>query len=255
VLTITAHTWLSIPTFDLELKIANSEDFSFVKVDAGPFGGATTSQPPDDKSQGRVKFGPIKNGPGIDAGKTVTVGITIASNQNDFEIAGGTWSSESGGTVPLCSDGGSACPDFLRLSATPVKDPSTDFTLSNNSDQFVTFTDLRFLNNSLELPAGAPVGSIPGFTPFASSVIVPPHSLSEDFIFGNLDPEKFLYVEANAFVSNSSGDPLFSDPSDELSYRFGHQAPVPEPSTDMLFATSIITLIGYWWRKRHRSTL
>jgi hypothetical protein len=84
-----------------------------------------------------------------------------------------------------------------------------------------------------------------GFTPFASSVTLAPHS-TFTAVFPEMQDGNFLYIEGTQFLSDAQGNPL----SVSTQFRFGHQAPVPEPSGLTLFGLGTFSLLGYAWRRR-----
>jgi hypothetical protein len=221
---------------DLTIRLANSEDFDFVRIFSGIFGGYAASHPSGDEKKGVVVFGPKE--PPLGKDSEVTVEIKIKSIENDWKLEEASWSLKGSGEVLI--------PETqIDWKVVPVGDPQNLFTITNDSDDYLTFTDLKYLNNYPDLPAGTPIGSIPGFTLFESFLTIAPHSISPNYSFDELDPLKFLYIEGNAFVSTQLGVPL----SDGFQFRFGHQSPIPEPSTLLLLGSGLVGIIVFG-RKR-----
>ena len=222
-------------TTDLELLFGNSKDFDFVPngiaAITGDFKGiGSHSSITNRKDIGEVSAQAPDPFHLPDKGTTITIGITIQSAENDFKLFGAFWSYKIG---PL--EGIPVKPTDFKVVV--VGDPQNIFTITNDSDSYLSFTGLTFLNNVSELLSAATVGSIADFLPFQSFLLVAPHTTSQEFLFPELSPGNFLYVEGNEFVSDASGNPL----DDAFSFRFGHQAAVvPEPSVLWLLVVGLL---------------
>ncbi len=228
---------------DLTIRISNSKPFTCEDIEASQFVAKTCDKTSDTTAR-IILSNPsdILAGPG-----EVTVGIKIKSPENDFKIVEAEWITENGRRLNI--------PERqYDFKVTPVGDPQSLFTLRNdNPDAFLTFSGLRFLNNSTELPLGAPVGSLPGFTSFESlfgidTITLPPMTVSQSFLFPEIDAGNFLYIESTVFLSSPEGTPL-SNTSD---VRFGHQSPTPEPSTYLLLGTGLVGLLTFGQRRKPR---
>jgi PEP-CTERM motif len=226
------------PVRELIVKISNSKPFTCEAVETKQFGISGCVKTSDTTAT--IALTNTSNVTG-----KVTVGIKIKSPENDFKIVNAEWITEGGRTLDI--------PERqYDFKVTPVGDPQSLFTLRNdNSDAFLTFSGLRFLNNSTELPLDAPVGSLPGFVSFQSlfgidTITLPPMTVSQSFLFPEIDPGNFLYIESAVFLSSPEGTPL----SNTTEVRFGHQSPIPEPSTYLLLGTGLFWLLTFGQRRK-----
>lgn len=224
---------------DLTINISNSRSFTCPELTGELFVARTCTKTGDTTA--RIDLSNPSDF-GIAKGSEVTVGIKIKSAENDFKVVDAKWTRPNGTDRDIPEKN-------YDLKVTPVGDPQSIFTIRNDnppeSNVFLTFANLRFLNNSGELPLGAPVGSLSGFLSFDvffgfDTLILPPMSLSDDFLFPEIAPGAFLYIESTVFVSTADGVALpDSSPTD---VRFGHQAPLEEPATYHLIAFSLLLL-------------
>jgi hypothetical protein len=221
------------PVTDLHITFSNSKDFTVVNVHPGPFkiGGFV-----QEGTEATATVGPNT----LPVNTPVKVEIDIDSPENDFKLLSAAWSRGKEDT-PIAGI------QPTDLKATATGDPVTVFNIANDSDGFETFTNLRFLANSVQIPFEDDIGATPGFTSFLSSLTLAPHTVSSDLLSVTLDPSLFLYVEGTSFASDSSGAPL----AESYQFQFGHQSPAPEPSAALLLISGIVGLAG--WRLRKRS--
>jgi hypothetical protein len=212
---------------DLHLEFSNSSQFDFKSVKSDKFPNENHSHPGNDPTKGVVNF----SGKELQKSDKVTVTITTESVINEFNWLTAWW------TIPGGSIG--IKPNSNNFNVTPIGDPISLFTINNASDDYVTYLDLSYLNNVLQLPPLTSIGATPGFSQFASQVILSPHSVSPEYLFPNLDPDKFLYIEGTWFVSDSQGQPLYAE--DTIAFRFGHES-VPIPGTLLLLGSGLVAL-------------
>jgi hypothetical protein len=169
-------------------------------------------------------------------GQTRTFAVRTSSKENEFTLKSLKWS---------YSDGTKEVVDVkkIKMNVTPVGDPMSDLLFSNLSDSYVTFTGLSYLNDVADQDIFADIGSIGGFTPFESTLIIPPNSDGPHYIFPNITPGNYLYIEGSFYESDMFGDPI----GDSYDFRFGHQSPlVPEPGSLLLLLLGALALP---WRK------
>jgi PEP-CTERM motif len=228
-LTITATT-TSPDVTDLDFTIENSGGFTFFdqpRWSKGPFTHVDSNK--INPTAGRIIF----DGATLSTDTKVNIGFITFSKVNNFTLSQARWSF-AGGVHTIIS----SLTD-ISLSCMPVGDPQNEFTISNNSDGYVAYTDLSFLSNTPELPLDAPVGTLPGFVTFDPFLLLAPGA-SADFLFPEIDPANYIYFEMASYVSDASGQ-LFGP---AVGIRFGHQAPIPEPSTYVLLLGGFALLAG-----------
>jgi hypothetical protein len=232
-------------TNDLEITFHNTAPFDFTSTDDWNKRGFDHSQgthagDPTDKS-GAAIF----DGASFDANTEITISFETTSDENQFIIDGAFWTHHDlspADPIPGLKGQG--------FKASAVGDPQIDFTIMNDSADYHAYSNLSFLSNSPELPLNSIPGSIPGFAPFDPFLLLAPGQ-SADFLFPDMDPGNWLYIEASTYVSDVSGDQL----SDSSLFDFGHQKPVPEASTWDMMLTGFGGLgFAAFWRVR-RATL
>jgi hypothetical protein len=215
-------------TTDLDLTVDNSVPFTFANEEKWPRG--------EFNSAGGVKtddtHATITYLGGSPGGEVMTIGFQIDTAVQNFHVDSIGWSFKHGNDQPIPGLVGA------RFKMTPVKDPMVDFTITNNSVGYLLFSNVATLSNSLDLPLGDPVGSIPGFVPLWATLLLAPGQTSPDFISSTVDPGNFVYVEGTAFVSDATGDEL----SGGLDFRYGHQTPIPEPPTWAMLIAGFVAL-------------
>ena len=222
---------------DFHLDFKNSAPFVIDKVAKGPFSSASFSS----VSGVGGNLGNVTYKGATTPGSIITVGFSIETAKQDFTTTDVSWSYAVGKNTPIPGITGA------NFKATPIGDPMVDFKLTNTSSGYLLFTNVTTLSNVAELPLGAPVGSIPGFTSLWASLLLAPGQSSPDFISPMIDPGNFIFVEGTSYESNSTGDKL----SDSVSWRFGHQTSIPEPATWLMMLFGFGS-VGAVMRSRRR---
>ncbi|MEN6373673.1 MAG: hypothetical protein ABFD75_02690 [Smithella sp.] len=220
---------------DLHLEFSNSSQFDFLDVKCKEFSNINKEHPKDNNGNPDPTKG-VVNLSGAKLGKetAVTVTVKIDSNENDFNWGKAYWTID-GGEIGIKLNKN----DFKVV---PVGDPQNQFTVTNESDDYVTYQNLCYLNDTAEIPSLTPIGSTAGFTPFVSTLTISPHSTSPSYLFDEMIPGNFLYIEGSVFASDALGNPLNSD--DVIDFRFGHQSPVPLPGSLILLGSCLGILVG-----------
>jgi hypothetical protein len=215
-------------TTDLHISISNSDPFAVTKSAKGPFSMFASIN-------GSLNYA----GANLDANTKVTVGVTTSSISNEFKIDAASWTHPSGPPDAIKVDG-------IDLKARLVGDPQVEFSIGNAGDSYYQIQNLSFLSNVNEIALDLPVHMTSlTFTPLTpSSVLLTPSSAPFDpssHVFGpfDIDSGKFLYIEGDIFLSDSGGQLL----SSSASFRFGHQAPIPEPMSSTLLTIGALGLI------------
>ena len=231
VLTLTLKTGLANTNgFILDLK--NSEPFEFVKVTGGAFDGSNNGfEDPDDSKQGAVFFEQKADTPSLPLGTEVTVSVKIKSKDNDFTLTRVTWENVGGFQQPQPLNN-------VTYTVTPVGDPMNDFTLTNDSNYFVTFIDLTALANVGELDQATQIRVLPGFSLFDSLVSLLPTPRRRICSF----PMWIGEITSTSRARHSTVMLWEINCPTKLILNFGHQAPVPEPPTRMLLGMGVAIL-------------
>jgi hypothetical protein len=216
-------------TTDLHLEFHNASQFKIIHAESDKL--PSHSEKVINDTNGEAIFTTNKELV-LKEGEKVTVTIDIWSAVNQWGWDKLSWSFADGTKKEIE-------PNRNDLTVTAVGDPTSLFSITNASDDYVTYLNLSYLNNVLQLPPLTPIGATPGFSQFASQVILLPHSVSPEYLFPNLDPGNFLYIEGTWFVSDSQGQSLYAE--DTVTLRFGHQR-APIPGTLLLLGSGLTAL-------------
>lgn len=204
---------------DFAMAFSNAAAFDVTDIESSHFRKATETRDAAKKMAGIAWFDPPA---ALAKGTKVTSTVKTDSKEFKYKLTRAIWTIDG-----MPSDEIKEKDLTWKITQEASIDGGIDatFGLDNDSDDYLTFTDLEFLSNSAELPGLAPIGATPGFMLFESLLTLAPHSSSSDYLFGPLDLDTFLYIEGNVFLSDSFGDPL----SEGFQFRIGAQAIIPEP--------------------------
>jgi hypothetical protein len=214
---------------DLALAFSNAVAFDVTDIKSSVFRKATETRDAAKLQAGIAYFDPPA---ALKKGDKVTSTIKTDSAQSKYKFTKGVWTQDGTPKDEI------AAKDIGWKVAQEISINDATFGLQNDSDGFLTFTRLSFELVSTELPDLAPVFSLSGFTPFASLLTLSPQSASTDFLFSGVPHAGFLYIEGNAFVSDSSGNPL----SDAIQFRVGARL-LSEPLSSYLFCAALVLLV------------